>query len=601
MAALNKRLLILGLFYFIINGIQGQVIGKLALLPDGVTYRLSLIPNQTIAPPNNITNTGQITLKAAAGSLEMTDFQNITGHWELSTIIEQPSEAPNYDYFIINLITPIINPEYIANQELAMFSFKNAKTCSGSIELIENEIDAFWPPNSFSLNIGNQLAILQFGVNNAYHENDFEFSKTECPNDLTFQIDLDSIKCATQKGQLKLHFMGGKFPIRFHIQLEEEIILTEEVAVYGDFEPIELDKGDYILTVFDEKDTITEIMSLVEPAPLQINVLELEKPSCADLDGTRVRLGGQGGGALSTYQFDWSHGKVGAIMENLSPGAYQITMTDQYACQATYELEIKAPLNIEIDTILRQSPTCHNGRDGSIELPLIKNATAPVTYALNGGVFQKDNYFDDLPAGTYSIKIKDGKNCQTEQLIELENPAILEISTKQADTLLIKGQSMMLQPEIRAASELTYSWEPSLFLSCQDCPNPIAKPSQTTTFSLLVNNEWGCEAYFEQHIKVLPDQPIYIPTAFSPNGDGQNDLFEIHIGATIEKVKNLKIFNRWGQMIFDANATNADTSISWDGQHRGKSVETGVYIYFAEILLKNGDTKIQKGDFFLIK
>ena len=163
----RKYWLILFLFCLLLNKISAQVVGNLSVLADDSTFLISIVPAKTIERPFNITNTGQITLKAPAGSFDISDINSFTGIWQLNTIIEQPIEAPNFDYIVFTLVTPIQNPSYQANIEIPFFSFKNKNGCIGSIQLINNFTDAFWPPNSLDVNIGNQLTILEYGINNA--------------------------------------------------------------------------------------------------------------------------------------------------------------------------------------------------------------------------------------------------------------------------------------------------------------------------------------------------------------------------------------------------------------------------------------------------
>ena len=125
----RKYWLILFLFCLLLNKISAQVVGNLSVLADDSTFLISIVPAKTIERPFNITNTGQITLKAPAGSFDISDINSFTGIWQLNTIIEQPIEASNFDYIVFTLVTPIQNPSYQANIEIPFFSFKNKNGC----------------------------------------------------------------------------------------------------------------------------------------------------------------------------------------------------------------------------------------------------------------------------------------------------------------------------------------------------------------------------------------------------------------------------------------------------------------------------------------
>ena len=87
------------------------------------------------------------------------------------------------------------------------------------------------------------------------------------------------------------------------------------------------------------------------------------------------------------------------------------------------------------------------------------------------------------------------------------------------------------------------------------------------------------------------------PNAFSPNGDGANDYFTVYGGIDVEEVVNFQIFNRWGGLVFsNKNFQPNDDLIGWDGFFKGKNVNTGVYVYTADILFKDGITERFSGN-----
>lgn len=96
-------------------------------------------------------------------------------------------------------------------------------------------------------------------------------------------------------------------------------------------------------------------------------------------------------------------------------------------------------------------------------------------------------------------------------------------------------------------------------------------------------------------IAKLPTDEIFIPNAFTPNGDGKNDLFKVYSYAV--KDMNIKIFNQWGELIF--TASNMDNA--WDGTYKGKPQPVGVYIYAVKLTLTTGEVVVRKGDINLVR
>lgn len=145
---------------------SAQVKFKLVFDQETERYTVSVIPSATYSHPNNITGTGQVTIKVPSNNFDPVDIvDHLVGmHWEANSRNNSPTEAPEYDYISFGLIIQgIAFPEYVQDQELPLFSFQNAFGCKGAITLVDNNSDAFMPPNSQNANIGNALTILGAG------------------------------------------------------------------------------------------------------------------------------------------------------------------------------------------------------------------------------------------------------------------------------------------------------------------------------------------------------------------------------------------------------------------------------------------------------
>ncbi|MFK7983550.1 MAG: gliding motility-associated C-terminal domain-containing protein, partial [Saprospiraceae bacterium] len=573
----------------------------ISVLADDSTFLISIVPNKTIERPFNITNTGQITLKALAGSFDISDVKSFTGIWQLNTIIEQPIEAPNFDYIVFTLVTPIQNPSYRANIDLPFFSFKNKNGCIGSIQLINNFTDNFWPPNSLDVNIGNQLTILEYGINNAYEKNHPFNSIIDCPSTLEVDFLVEALKCAGGKTSLKILLHDGVVPFHYELTLADGVVKKDSLLSRGDSVILNIPVGIHQFLGFDKLDSLYKNLEIDAPPPLQIDIIQQEEITCHTVNGVSVTINGQGGRMPQSFQYHWSNGGSGKEMADLLAGSYMVTLTDENKCSTTKEIIIAASPLLTIDSIETYPPTCHDEKDGMIELVQIKNGIPPYRYALDKSNYQSENYFTNLSSGTYQLNVTDGDNCVTTERVTLANPPKLSFLEEQIDTILSIGQSTQLMPMLTESTNLYYNWTPNTFLSCSDCPNPIASPRSTTTYTLVVNNQLGCETSITSQIKVLEKHPIFAPNVFSPNNDHINDLFEIFIGPTIDYGQHLQIFNRWGQLVYAMKNNDKDSRLNWDGYIQGKPADSGIYIYIAKLQLKNGNSEIQKGDFFLLK
>ncbi len=577
------------------------MVGNISILDDNATFIVSITPNQTIISPKNITNTGQITLKAPTGSFNISDVQSLTGIWRLNTVIQQPIEAPAFDYLVFNLVTHIPNPRYQAGIELPLFSFKNNNGCIGHITLIENFNDAFWPPNSLDANVGNQLTILQYGIDNAYEKNNPLQTTITCPSTLDVALLVDHPKCAEEKATLKILFQDGALPFYYELTLADGQIIKDSLLYRGDTDDFTLAAGRHHFVGFDQTDSLEQHLQIVSPTPLHIDILQQDQITCHTPNGATVALSGQGGLVPNSFLYKWSNGATGKKVSNLAAGNYTVTLSDANNCQVSQVIEIQTIPTLSIDSVEMYLPTCYDMEDGMIELVNIKDGVPPFQYALDKEPYQATNYFENLAAGTYQLNISDSNNCVTTKRVTLDNPPKLVFSGIQMDSVLVIGQSTQLVPILTESTDLYYNWTPNTFLSCSDCPNPTATPSTSIAYTLVVSNNLGCETSYTSQIKVLQERPVFAPNVFSPNNDGENDLFEIFTGPTIAYGQHLQIYNRWGQLVYDMHNTTANTRLNWDGYLQGKLADSGVYIYVVKLQLENGDTEIQKGDFFLLK
>jgi gliding motility-associated-like protein len=151
------------------------------------------------------------------------------------------------------------------------------------------------------------------------------------------------------------------------------------------------------------------------------------------------------------------------------------------------------------------------------------------------------------------------------------------------------GQSVQLNT-INSAS---CSWVPSSDLSCTNCCDPVASPIVTTTYTVTMVSDSGCST--TEPITVDVNCNIFIPEAFSPNGDGQNDVLYVH-GDCI-KTMQFDVFDRWGNKVFETN----DRSIGWDGRYAGKALNTGSYVYELTATLTDGTSQTRKGNIALVR
>jgi len=129
-----------------------------------------------------------------------------------------------------------------------------------------------------------------------------------------------------------------------------------------------------------------------------------------------------------------------------------------------------------------------------------------------------------------------------------------------------------------------YTWSPPEGLSCSDCPSPEASPVGPTTYTLQAESPEGCILEQVVEVSVTPRRRIYAPTAFSPNGDGRNDVFQLFPGPEVLQITTMEVYHRWGGLAPD-----------------GQPAEAGLYAWRARALLVNGQEVELSGEVQLVR
>lgn len=144
-----------------------------------------------------------------------------------------------------------------------------------------------------------------------------------------------------------------------------------------------------------------------------------------------------------------------------------------------------------------------------------------------------------------------------------------------------------------------YEWSPQDGLSDPFIHNPIAEPDETTIYTLIITNEDGCSTTRTITITVLNpdcDEPyIFLPNAFTPNGDGENDM--LFVRSNIIAQMELSIYNRWGELVFRTN----DQTIGWDGTYKGELLAPDVFGIYLTADCYNGQTFAKKGNVMILR
>lgn len=170
-----------------------------------------------------------------------------------------------------------------------------------------------------------------------------------------------------------------------------------------------------------------------------------------------------------------------------------------------------------------------------------------------------------------------------------------------SDKTINVGQTLDLNP-ILSPDVINTVWTPTSGIFRNRFPGITVKPPQTTEYTVEVTNDGGCKARDQVTVYVLCNNAnVFIPNTFSPNGDGTNDIFYPR-GTGVFNIKTFRIFNRWGEVVFEkANFNANDASAGWDGTFKGAKLNPDVFVYTIDIVCENNTLLTYKGNVALIR
>lgn len=337
---------------------------------------------------------------------------------------------------------------------------------------------------------------------------------------------------------------------------------------------------------------------------------QIAAPGSLGCERSEVTLNGSASsrGALIRYAWTTDDGQLqgpadSLVATALTPGSYLLRVFNlRNGCAAEAEVQVQATANaIAGATLSLFPPDCYGRLTGDAEITGILGGLPPFQYALAGGAFSPDPFFEDLPIGEYTFIVRDAQGCRWDTAAALLPPSELLVDLG-PDLLINLGDSARLEAIVNLPAYDTLRW-----ISAGPIPNPgrpvqIVRPQETAYYVVTVVDEKGCSASDTVLVTVVETIDVFIPTAFSPNGDGQNDRFTLYAGPQIEYIESLEIFDRWGNMVFSRrNFAPNDPILGWDGAFEGRPVNSAVFVYHAGLRTIQGKTHTIKGDVTLMR
>ncbi len=295
------------------------------------------------------------------------------------------------------------------------------------------------------------------------------------------------------------------------------------------------------------------------------------------------------------------------LVEVDQPGRYRLEVTDlATGCRAWDEAEVRSEIAVLQPEIISESISCYGADDAFIQVLQVQGGQPPLAYALNGGTFGAQGAFYRLAPGEYRLRIRDAAGCEAERSFRFEQPPLLQARLDApgilSEPLVVRlGDSLRLELQLNIPIEeiAAVRWTPDI---CRACLQASLIPLRTETYMATVTSARGCTASARLTVLVDRRPAVFVPSAFSPNQDGYNDVLMVLAGAQVRHIRSFRIFDRWGENVFEAyNFPPNDPAYGWNGMHKGQPVKPAVFVYWLEAETIDGETHLFKGDVTVLR
>jgi gliding motility-associated-like protein len=392
-------------------------------------------------------------------------------------------------------------------------------------------------------------------------------------------------------GSIKVSIPNGKGPYQYNWNDGKGF---QSNNLFG-----QIKAGSYKVDVRDANLCKGQFVFNVQDYPRLGFTVDQNDPSCFGTADGKVTLTGKGGNG--GYKYRWGSGETTPSRSNLKAGTYPVAISDANDCILDTLATLVDPAQLFIDKIDVVNNKCYGDTTGQITVRG-KGGTPPLSFSINGRPFRAGGLFTGLKAGRYTISIQDAAGCLVSKDTIIRQPGQLTVDAG-IDLTINLGQNAQLRA-FSSSSEVSYSWKPAEQLNLSTSQNPVANPVRTTDFEVTVTEKTGgkCSATDVVRVTVVKYRPIYAPNAFSPGSDNINSGYVLYGTPAARKIKMLRIFDRWGELVFEKPDINlGDENNGWNGMFKGKMMNPGVFVYVADVEFIDNEVISLKGEFTLVR
>jgi hypothetical protein len=232
---------------------------------------------------------------------------------------------------------------------------------------------------------------------------------------------------------------------------------------------------------------------------------------------------------------------------------------------------------------------CNGLRNGKIIIDKVFGGESPYYFSLDGETFSTNPTFDHLWSAEYTLHVRDASGCIKMLPIAVEEPPLLTVQLLTADSTVVSGKTIVLEALIGPDDAVLTSiqWRPQEMFGVQNGLVQQVILRESTNFAVEIADKNGCIA--RSHLSVQADPiNVFVPNVIKP-GSAQDAYFTVFAGEGVKNISSLRVYSRGGAKIFEQqNFLPNDPLRGWNGRWDGRKVQSGVYLWMADLEMLDG-------------
>ncbi|MBT8190596.1 MAG: gliding motility-associated C-terminal domain-containing protein [Bacteroidia bacterium] len=362
-------------------------------------------------------------------------------------------------------------------------------------------------------------------------------------------------------------------------------------------------------------DVSTTVRVIIENLP----VADAGEDQMLNCSQTEVLIGGSNSTAGSTITYLWTAENGSSILEPNSlnttveqPDTYILQVTDQSTgCVSTDIVQVDVDTDLPTFGAEVEDSPCFGYNAGVIIISSTQGGAGNYLYSIDSGQSWSDQtLFGNLAPGTYTVLLQDGNGCQSVQsglVITEPEPLLLDAGEDREVEHGDDFYTLQIASSIDVTQIASIVWTENGTEICSEPPGSCmtieVDPDGISNYCATITDVNGCVAEDCVVLRERVVRDVYIPNIFTPSSNDQNNTFYVHADEFIERISQFRIFDRWGEMIFQAVPDHRPnmSEFGWDGTFDDSFVVQGVYVYAIEVVYTDGGSEFFVGDVTVIR